>query len=412
MSGSRVRSYGLKKRCACGRTRWSRCSHPWHFGFHWAGHEYRHSLHVVARLDRSVVMSQADAVALAERLRADIRKGTHAVGRRGTVTSVAHSPTTVSEVVDVYLRRHVWALRRRATAARPIEQYVRMLERLPVPSPSGPLAFGSLAFTGVTKADLEAVREARRAELAHCTTQDRVRPGCQRGEVGLAHLMATARQLWNWAITEGLSETTPFKRGGVSVIRVASTTPGPRTRRLSRDEEERLLDAASPHLRGLVVAALETGCRLGELLSLQWHQVRRQDGVLLLPSSKTKTAVARDVPITRRLRTALDARWNPAVHRPDVYVFGDDGGRRVQRVITAWRGACRRAGLEDLHFHDLRREFASRLLEAGASNHAVRDWLGHTNLTTTNRYLSTTRVHLLQARALFERGRAESPSVP
>jgi len=74
----------------------------------------------------------------------------------------------------------------------------------------------------------------------------------------------------------------------------------------------------------------------------------------------------------------------------------------VKRVTTAWRAACRRAGLEDLHFHDLRREFASRLLESGASNHAVRDWLGHTNLTTTNRYLSTCRVHLLQARALFE----------
>lgn len=66
----------------------------------------------------------------------------------------------------------------------------------------------------------------------------------------------------------------------------------------------------------------------------------------------------------------------------------------------------------DLHFHDLRREFASRLLESGVSNHAVRDWLGHTNLTTTNRYLSTCRVHLQEARRRFEqRTVARAPSL-
>jgi integrase len=53
-------------------------------------------------------------------------------------------------------------------------------------------------------------------------------------------------------------------------------------------------------------------------------------------------------------------------------------------------------------FHDLRREFASRLLESGASDHEVRDWLGHANITTTSRYLSTTRVRLQRARAVFE----------
>jgi len=51
-------------------------------------------------------------------------------------------------------------------------------------------------------------------------------------------------------------------------------------------------------------------------------------------------------------------------------VFGNEVGERVGRVMTAWRAACRRAKITDLHFHDLRREFASRLLESGASDYS------------------------------------------
>jgi integrase len=60
----------------------------------------------------------------------------------------------------------------------------------------------------------------------------------------------------------------------------------------------------------------------------------------------------------------------------------------------------------NLRFHDLRREFASRLREApGISDHEVRDWLGHANITTTSRYLATTRTTLQQARKKFEQSR-------
>lgn len=138
-----------------------------------------------------------------------------------------------------------------------------------------------------------------------------------------------------------------------------------RRRRLERNEEERLLATASPHLFALIVAALETGCRVGELLSLQWHQVRWTENVLLLPAGKTKTAEARDVPMTSRLRTVLEMHRHILDGREygqEAYVFGNEVGERIGTTKTAWRAACRRAGIKDLHFHDLRREFASRLL--------------------------------------------------
>src|SRR5688572_9875079 len=85
---------------------------------------------------------------------------------------------------------------------------------------------------------------------------------------------------------EGHLNDTPFKRGSVSVVKMESSVEGARTRRLEpsvtapdgtvRDgEEARLLKHAGPHLRAVILAALSTGCRLGELLSLQWSQIRR-----------------------------------------------------------------------------------------------------------------------------------------
>jgi integrase len=81
----------------------------------------------------------------------------------------------------------------------------------------------------------------------------------------------------------------------------------------------------------------------------------------------------------------------------DAYVFGNEVGERVADIKTAWRATCGRAGIYDLHFHDLRREFGSRLLESGASEHDVRDFLGHANLTSTSRYLKSTPLRLERA---------------
>jgi len=78
-------------------------------------------------------------------------------------------------------------------------------------------------------------------------------------------------------------------------------------------------------------------------------------------------------------------------------------GERIGSIKTAWRNTCRRAGIGDLHFHDLRREFACRLLESSADLHDVRDFLGHANITTTSRYLRSSPVRLAEALERMER---------
>ena len=120
----------------------------------------------------------------------------------------------------------------------------------------------------------------------------------------------------------------------------------------------------------------------------------------MLPASKTKTHDLRVIPVSSGLRAVLEMRRTDPTGQslpPDAYVFGNGVGERLTSIKTAWRNTCRRAGIHDLHFHDLRREFACRLLESSAGLHDVRDFLGHANITTTSRYVRSTPVRLAKA---------------
>jgi integrase len=180
-------------------------------------------------------------------------------------------------------------------------------------------------------------------------------------------------------------------------------------------EERRLLHVSAPRLQRLVLGALETCCRQGELLALQWQDV----GVDWLQIRDTKNGLAREIPISARLRAVLElARCDPAGRPlgPQAYVFGNEFGEAAPFPRKAWQTAVLKAHGHrpqwepgrgkltatcqalydriDLHFHDLRHEGGSRLLEAGWPLHHVRDMLGHQDLATTNRYLNADRHNL------------------
>jgi hypothetical protein len=159
---------------------------------------------VIERRDRSYVMSKTEALKIADRLRTEIREGTRTPTGVVAETTTAPAMLSFTDIANAYLERHVRVPARRQAAAQSIANYVHMLKRLEIPIGDGRHgALGTRPFATLTKADLEAVRDARRVELAHASEQSRIRAGCKGGEVGIEHLMATARQLWNWAIREG-----------------------------------------------------------------------------------------------------------------------------------------------------------------------------------------------------------------
>ncbi len=155
---------------------------------------------------------------------------------------------------------------------------------------------------------------------------------------------------------------------------------------------------------------LDTCCRPGELLSLQWKDVDLERREITIRRTKAKTRKARLAPISSRLLAVLEMRrLSPSGEAlsPEAYVFDDAIGRRRKSVRTAWENVCETAGLQGFHLGDLRHEAASRFEEAGVPVSHVSKLLGHGSLTTTTRYLSRTRRMIHQAVQKLEDSRAD-----
>jgi integrase len=89
--------------------------------------------------------------------------------------------------------------------------------------------------------------------------------------------------------------------------------------------------------------------------------------------------------LLRARRKAPDDKDLPAT----AHVFGNEVGEPIDSIKTSWRATCRRAKIEDLHFHDLRREAASRMDRDKVSRTAISAQLGHARVTTTDIYLGS-----------------------
>jgi integrase len=154
-------------------------------------------------------------------------------------------------------------------------------------------------------------------------------------------------------------------------------------------ERERLLDAcqasSNGHLYPLVLCALSTGMREGELLRLRWCDVNLDAGVLHIEKSKTKRR--RDVPITGK---ALEVLRHISLLQPVAatdYVFPATNRKAPFRSYRkAWEFARKRAQIEDYRFYDNRHTTASYLAQQGVSLYTIGNILGHVSPTTTAIY--------------------------
>ena len=176
-----------------------------------------------------------------------------------------------------------------------------------------------------------------------------------------------------------------------------------RVRFLDTVEIDCLLEAACPHLRPIILTALHTGMRRGEILRLRWSSVDFTQVVIWVEESKN--GEGRHVPMSDELRRVLGAL--PSRGRGE-YVFPSpvairNGGeaRPLTDIKTAFLRAVREAGIEDFRFHDLRHTFASHLVMKGADLNTVRELLGHKSLKMTLRYAHLSPAHKSRAIGLI-----------
>jgi excisionase family DNA binding protein len=149
------------------------------------------------------------------------------------------------------------------------------------------------------------------------------------------------------------------------------------------DEKRRLLEACAFHLRPIVITGLYTAMRKAEILSLKWGQVDL--GKRTIRVERTKSGKPRIILINSVLLDEL-SRLKQANGKSEHVFLDPANDKPLKDVKTAFRSACRRAGIRGVRFHDLRHTAASRMVEAGVDLVTVSKILGHSTIQMNMRY--------------------------
>jgi integrase len=225
----------------------------------------------------------------------------------------------------------------------------------------------------LTSADVATYRDERLKSVAPATVVRELNT--------VSHAIEIATREWGlW-----------LPRNPVKLVRRPQVPRG-RTRRLKAGEEDRLLSACdrgrTPLMKPLIILAIETAMRRGEMLDLQWQHVDLVRCVAHLPL--TKNGDSRDIPLSRRAVAILKE-------------LKADKSRDAERVFPVTGNSIRlafehlrvRAEMNDFHFHDLRHEGISRLFELGLNIAEVSAISGHRELKMLMRYTHLRAVDLV-----------------
>jgi integrase len=310
--------------------------------------------------------SRTDAIDKRDSLISDIKK---TAGR-----SVGSERMTIAELCDYYERHYVkeaeYVDDRKVAGLRSWYTVKKQLDMLKD-------YFGDRALRSLTYG---AIRQFRTVRFKVPT-----KANGQRSIASVNRELALLRRMLNVATAEGWLIASPFNQGAALI---SNADEKKRERIITQAEENALLAACNApkraHLRAIIIAALDTGCRRGELLKLRWEDVDLTTGQIEIIAFNTKTAKPRAVAMTTRLRGELERLRSEAhANDPRARVFGG-----LQSVKKSFTGARNDAGLPDLRFHDLRHSAASRLVQAHIPLSEVGRVLGHSQPSTTYRYVN------------------------
>jgi len=205
----------------------------------------------------------------------------------------------------------------------------------------------------------------------------------------LSHAFTIAVNEWGWLDDSPLRKVKKpaLPRGRVRFLSEDTTDgiDGERTRLLKACEE-----SSNPYLYPVVVLALSTGMRQGEIMGLTWEDVDLHQGRATL--HETKNGERRVVPLTGKALELLKA--HAKVRRLDTsLLFPGKHPQKPMDLRTPWESALKKAGIDDFRFHDLRHSAASYLAMNGASLAEIAEVLGHKTLQMVKRYSHLSEAH-------------------
>lgn len=201
-------------------------------------------------------------------------------------------------------------------------------------------------------------------------------------------------KMFNLCIENNLTNTNPCR--SVKQLREENF----KIRFLTPEEEKRMFEAIEYHytmsskvngeyefypyihLKNIIICALQTGMRRGEIFNLKWGQIDLKTGYIEV--LKTKSGKARKIPISPRLRLTLEEML---IDKQSEYVFvNPETSKPYVDIKKAFSSLLEKAEIKNFRFHDLRHTVATRMVEGGADLLVVQEILGHSNIQTTMRY--------------------------
>lgn len=250
---------------------------------------------------------------------------------------------------------------------------------LPVQSALKPLRdfFGNKLIRSIKTSEIETFKKIR---LKTPTPN-----GNRRKVASVNRELEILRAMFNFGLQNEWLIKNPFVLSKGVISKAAEVE---RDRVLSFDEEQRLLSVCTgrrSHLRGLLICALDTAMRRGEIFKMKWQDVDFEANEIRIPLTNTKTEEARTVGITPRLREELEKLWETSLHDGNHYVFGI-----TTTIKTAFGSACKEAGISDFRFHDCRHTATTRMIASGSPHTEVMKITGHSQMKTFLRYLNLT----------------------
>ena len=165
---------------------------------------------------------------------------------------------------------------------------------------------------------------------------------------------------------------------------------------LTKEDEEKLLAVLDEkdRLRYIVIFALCTGMRRGELMKLKWANIDFEKELICIPAEITKGNRARVLPLMPEVRELLLSLREWEIDREEIFTGWK---ANLASVSNRFNVVCRKAGLEGYTFHCLRHTFSTRLKDRGVHPFVVRDWLGHSSIKMTDHYTHATPSSMRQA---------------
>ena len=211
----------------------------------------------------------------------------------------------------------------------------------------------------------------------------------KRADATVNREIAVLHHVFSKAVSWQMIEQNPFDKGESLLLKLDNQ----RIRYLTEEEVIELIEECKSrkHLVRITKCALHTGMRRSEILTLKWSQIR--NGFIYL--EKTKTKNKREIPINDELQEVFkEIRREQGLTSQDIFLYHS---KTIHRVERAFKGALRRANIEDFKFHDLRHTFASHLIMKGATLKEVMELLGHKDIKMTLRYAHLSEEHKKKA---------------